>query len=133
MVILQFLLFFLPLMQRKLGSIKDFNEVNTWEMFDNTLAFDLRLMLSDLYDDIEEFLHSIVAFEKLKEFIQSDTDNIRSPATLIRIGVAHGSLTPNTFKVTSKSRQRSLKQLSIILLDETERLFSNWVDGLIVD
>lgn len=114
----------------KLGSIKGFVEINKWELLDQKLSTDLRLMLGDLYEVAEEFLDKSYAREQLVNFINGENDNIRIPATAIRNGFAHGSLTPHILNATTIKNHKTLFELSEKLLDESERLFSNWVNSI---
>lgn len=114
----------------KLGSIEGFREINLWELSDKNLAKELRLVLHTLNDVAEEFLDHPKAIEKLEEFINCETDNVRIPASVIRNSFAHGSLTPHILNATTKKNQKSLFDLSRKLLVESEQLFTEWVNSL---
>ena len=114
----------------KLGKSNSFKIINDWEMTDRKLSRALRSMLVKLNEVSDEFLDSPFAIKQLDTFMKGENDNLRIPATVIRHGFAHGSLTPNIMKATTQKNQKSLFELSKSLLDESERLFSNWVNSL---
>ena len=85
--------------------------------------------MSSLNLEIDEFVHGKLK-ENFDEFMKGGNDNIRIPASVIRNAFAHGSLTPNILKATTRKRQQILDRISIKLLEKTEQVFSNWVSGL---
>ena len=112
----------------KLGNIIDF-QVLKWELNDIELAAQLRKLLIVLNLDVDEFVQGKLK-DYFDDFMQGGTDNIRIPATVIRNSFAHGSLTPSILKATTKGRQKTLNRVAVILLKETKRIFTNWVDSL---
>lgn len=114
----------------KLRSVNGFVKINKWELLDEKLAIELRLILSKLNEVAEEFLERPYAIKQLDNFMKGENDNIRIPATVIRNGFAHGSLTPNILNCTTKKNQKTLLVLSDKLLGNAELSFSNWVNSL---
>lgn len=86
-------------------------------------------MLSSSNLDAEEFIHGQLK-ENFDQFMKGGNNNTRIPASVIRNNFAHGSLTPSILKAKSSKRQKILDSISIKLLEETEQVFSNWVDLL---
>lgn len=114
----------------KLGKLNSFQIINDWEITDRKLSRALRLMLVKLNEVSDEFLDKPYAIKQLDTFMKGKNENIRIPATVIRNGFAHGSLTPQILNATSQKNQKTLIELSEKLLDETERLFYDWVNSL---
>jgi hypothetical protein len=114
----------------KLSKSNSFKKINDWEMTDRKLSRALRLMLVKLNEVSDEFLDKPYAIKQLDTFMKGENENIRIPATVIRNGFAHGSLTPHVLNATTQKYQKTLFELSEKLLDETERLFYDWVNSL---
>ena len=112
----------------KLGSTIDF-QILKWELNDFQLATKLRGLLVTFNIDIDEFVKGKLK-DYFDDFMQGNTDNIRIPATVIRNSFAHGSLTPNILKATTIESQKTLNRVSLKLLEETQRVFTNWVYSL---
>jgi hypothetical protein len=112
----------------KLGSSISVSILN-WELNEVVFSKNVRELLSSLNLEIDEFVHDKLK-ENFDEFMKGDNDNIRIPASVIRNAFAHGSLTPNILKATTRKRQQILDNISTKLLEKTDQVFSNWVSAL---
>lgn len=103
--------------------------VNTWVIEDAELAKQLRQTLQKAQSEESGIFASRMLREKLAKFMDEKTNDVRIPATAIRVMFAHGSFTPTGVDALTKRGVIALQKLTEIIFLECNQRFSNWVNA----
>lgn len=101
-------------------------KIITWKMPNPALAAVLRQILTRSFADSDEIFSSKDLQNRVQLFMDGD-DDVRVPATALRVMVAHGSFTPTGTDSLKKAGADALQQLSELLLQECEQRFRDWL------
>jgi hypothetical protein len=102
-------------------------EITKWEIYDSTIVRSIRNICTKYSEDRDAISRQGLA-KQLSAFTNGDHDNLRVPATALRVLVAHGHFAPSS-AVYSKRNSDAVYSLSSLLLAESERLFASWLDN----
>ena len=98
------------------------SNVISWEIQDAPLAAALRNVMRRPSENTQVLFAQKGLRENLQLFMDGD-NNIRIPATALRVMVAHGSFTPTGTESLTKTSASALQRLSDVLLNECELRF----------
>lgn len=70
------------------------------------------------------------AIERLEPFWRGESSDVQEVAFAIRNGVAHGSITPTGSEIRSPKRIQIIIALGAALLEDSDRVFSHWVETI---
>ncbi len=101
--------------------------VSKWRLEHPELAARLRKQLPKLNEDISEYLSDKRLANAFRDFMSGSSNDLRIAACVLRVGVAHGSLTANGANSLSAVASRTLRALADALLEEANVRFETWV------
>lgn len=102
--------------------------IKKWHIHDSAIAAKLRKQMTLMNDGINEHLNDNNLKKNIENFMKKKTDDVRVVAEVIRVAVAHGSLTSTGANATTSVNRMALFELSKKLLAEAETRFAEWVD-----
>ncbi|MEI7606703.1 MAG: hypothetical protein WCJ64_04900 [Rhodospirillaceae bacterium] len=101
--------------------------VLNWNINNKDIANALRLSLKKIPIKLDSYVSSATLATNFSSFMDGSHDNIRVPATVIRVMVAHGAFTPTGADSFSKASVNALDRLSEALLNECVTIFNRWL------
>jgi len=106
-------------------------EIVKWGIEDQVLASNLRPLMNNIFEDMEEHLIKKRAQNNFTDFIERKNNNVRIAATAIRIMVAHGTFSPHGGKALTKKQCAVYDTLKTKILKEADRVFFEWLQNKI--
>ena len=107
------------------------NKVSEWSIVDPNLADALRKTLQTTEENSGQFLSQPTLKARFDSFMNSETDDVRIAATVLRVMVAHGAFTPNGTGALRKTGALAVDQLAGVLLAQCADRFNCWLKQML--
>jgi len=102
--------------------------INSWKIERPELAVKLRKVLAKSSRQGDDLFTKKLR-EKLNEFMDGESDDVRIAATALRVMVAHGTFTPTGTDALTKGGSSTINTLADELLNECNIRFSGWFEN----